>query len=292
MHNSILIIAITIGFTISAGAIAYSLIPVKSEAAKRLEEIENLSFSRGSRWSDKFVRIFSEKQRRGLSQKLQEAGWYTVTPAQIGMRILAFGLLGLVGGLTFIAVMGSADTMYLGACLMLTVCGAFLPYSQLNKAVKNRKKAIQRALPDFLDMLASTVQAGLAFNGALGQAMEVAEGPLGEEIKATISEVRLGRSRADSLKSMADRVRQDQLTATVRSIVQAERLGSNMAEVLEELAEEVRNARMMRAEELANLMPTKMVIPMALFMLPALFLMIFGAVFVQFLVPGSNTGVP
>jgi tight adherence protein C len=62
--------------------------------------------------------------------------------------------------------------------------------------------------------------------------------------------------------------------------------------VLEELAEEVRNARMMRAEELANLMPTKMVIPMALFMLPALFLMIFGSVFVQFLVPGANPGVP
>jgi tight adherence protein C len=71
-----------------------------------------------------------------------------------------------------------------------------------------------------------------------------------------------------------------------------ERLGSNMAEVLEEVAEEVRNARMMRAEELANLMPTKMVIPMALFMLPALFLMIFGSVAVQFLVPGAGVAVP
>ena len=292
MHMSPLIIAIAIGFAISAGTIAYSLIPVKSEAAKRLEEIETLSFGRGTRWSDQFIRIFSDKQRRGLSQKLQEAGWYTVTPAQIGMRILAFALLGLVAGLTFIAVMGSADTLYLGACVMLTLGGGFLPYSQLNRAIKARKKAIQRALPDFLDMLASTVQAGLAFNSALTQAMEVVKGPLGDEVQATISEVRLGRSRADSLKSMADRVRQDQLTATVRSIVQAERLGSNMSEVLEELAEEVRNARMMRAEELANLMPTKMVIPMALFMLPALFLMIFGAVFVQFLVPGSDTKVP
>jgi tight adherence protein C len=292
VHSSVLIIFIAIGFAISAGAIAYSLIPVKSDAAKRLEEIESLTFTRGTRWTDQFSRIFNDKQRRGLTQKLQEAGWYTVSPAQIGMRIIAFALLGLVAGLTFIAVMGSADTIYLGACAMLTLGGAYLPYSQLNRAVVNRKKAIQRALPDFLDMLASTVQAGLAFNGALTQAMEVVPGPLGEEVQATISEVRLGRSRADSLKSMADRVRQDQLTATVRAIVQAERLGSNMAEVLEELAEEVRNARMMRAEELANLMPTKMVIPMALFMLPALFLMIFGAVFVQFLVPGANPGVP
>jgi tight adherence protein C len=292
MQVTPLMVVIPCGFALSAGAIAYSLIPVKSEAAKRLEEIENLSFARGARWSDAFARIFNDKQRSGVAQKLQEAGWYTVSPAQIGMRILAFGLLGLVAGLTFIAVMGSADPIYLGIVAFMMLVGAFLPYRHLTSAVKNRKKAIQRSLPDFLDMLASTVQAGLAFNSALTQAMEVVSGPLGEEVKAAISEVRLGRSRADALRSMAERVRQEQLTATVRAVVQAERLGSNMADVLEELAEEVRNARMMRAEELANLMPTKMVIPMALFMLPALFLMIFGSVFIQFLVPGQGAGVP
>jgi len=292
VHLNPLMLVIASGFAISSGIIVYSLIPVKSEAAKRLEEIENLTFSRGSRWSDQFARIFSDKQRTGIAQKLQEAGWYTVAPAQIGLRIFAFGMLGLVGGLAFIAMMGSAEPMYLGVVVFMMFGGAYVPYGHLKNAVKNRKKAIQRSLPDFLDMLASTVQAGLAFNAALSQSMEVVSGPLGDEIRAAISEVRLGRSRADALKSMADRVHQEQLTATVRAVVQAERLGSNMAEVLEELAEEVRNARMMRAEELANLMPTKMVIPMALFMLPALFLMIFGSVFIQFLVPGANPGVP
>jgi pilus assembly protein TadC len=292
MHLTPLIYAIVIGFTLSTGFIAYSLIPVKSDAAKRLEEIENLTFSKGQRWTDAFTRIFNDKQRTGVARLLQEAGWYNVNPAQIGMRIIAFGILGLVMGLGAIALLGSAEPMYLGICVFLTFGAAFLPYSQLTRAVKNRKKAIQRALPDFLDMLVSTVQAGLAFNSALVQAMEVVPGPLGDEIQATISEVRLGRSRADALRSMAERVRQDQLSTTVRSIVQAERLGSNMAEVLEEVAEEVRNARMMRAEELANLMPTKMVIPMALFMLPALFLMIFGSVAVQFLVPGAGVAVP
>ena len=98
-----------------------------------------------------------------------------------------------------------------------------------------------------------------------------------------LSEVRLGRSRADALKAMANRVKQEQLSTTVTAIIQAERLGSNLAMVLEELSEETRNRRMMRAEELANLMPTKMVIPMALFMLPALFVMIFGGVAAQYL---------
>ena len=82
---------------------------------------------------------------------------------------------------------------------------------------------------------------------------------------------------------MANRVRQEQLSSVVTAVVQAERLGSNMAVVLRELSEEVRNRRMMRAEELANLMPTKMVIPMALFMLPALFVMVFGGVVAEFM---------
>ena len=77
---------------------------------------------------------------------------------------------------------------------------------------------------------------------------------------------------------MSKRVHQEQLSTTVTAIVQAERLGSNLANVLEELSEETRSRRMNRAEEIANLMPTKMVIPMALFMLPALFVMIFGGV--------------
>jgi len=82
---------------------------------------------------------------------------------------------------------------------------------------------------------------------------------------------------------MAGRVRQEQLSTTVTAIVQAEKLGSNLAQVLEELANEVRDRRMTRAEEIANLMPTKMVIPMALFMLPALFIMIFGGVVAKYM---------
>ena len=108
-------------------------------------------------------------------------------------------------------------------------------------------------------------------------------GALGEEVRAALSEMRLGRSRADALRSMAARVRVEQLTTTVTAVVQAERLGSSLANVLEELASEVRNRRSQRAEEIANMMPTKMVLPMALFMLPALFVMIFGGVVAEYM---------
>jgi len=278
----LIIVVITLSFMLAAGVIIYSLIPVKSEIAQRLERAEGFAFEPGTRRTEMFAKIFNVKQRGNLTRQLHEAGWYTVSPAQMGARIIAFGVMGITTGIGVVAYLGSLQPLYVGGALVLGFLGAYLPMSRLSGAIKKRKAEIQRALPDFLDMLASTVQAGLAFNAALAHSIDAARGPLGDEIKAALSEVRLGRSKSDALKSMADRVRQEQLSSFVTAVTQAERLGSNMANVLDELAEEVRNRRMMRAEELANLMPTKMVIPMALFMLPALFTMIFGGVAAEY----------
>jgi len=274
----VIIVAIAIGFAVAAGLLAVSLTPSKSDVTKRLEELEGLRFAPGQSRTQAFEKLFNQEQRGKLQQQLYEAGWYTVTPAKIGARIVALAIFGFTLGICLAAYFHSTDLIFLAGIGLLTAMGAYAPLSQLKMAIKKRKILIQKALPDLLDMLASTVQAGLAFNAALASAQEVAVGPLGEEIKAVLSEVRLGRSRADALKSMANRVRQEQLATTVTAIVQAERLGSNLSTVLEELAEEVRNRRMIRAEEIANLMPTKMVLPMAMFMLPALFVTIFGGV--------------
>lgn len=279
----LVIVAIALGFALATGLLASSLVRNKSDVAKRLEELEGLRWEGGQKRAQAFERIFSVEQRGKLEQQLNEAGWYQITPAKMGARIIAGGIFGLTFGVCVTAYFQTTDMSFIGGCLLLAVIGAYTPMAQLKKAIKARKIAIQKALPDLLDMLASTVQAGLAFNAALSSAQEATVGPLGEEIKAVLSEVRLGRSRADALKSMATRVRQEQLSTTVTAIVQAARLGSNLATVLEELAEEVRNRRMIRAEEIANLMPTKMVIPMALFMLPALFVVIFGGVVAEYL---------
>ncbi len=283
----IIIFAIASGFALAVGLLFVSLTPSKSEVSKRLEQLEVMRFEPGQR-QQAFERIFNEEQRGKLQQQLYEAGWYTVTPAKIGARIIAGAVFGFTIGMSLAAWRHSTDLLYIAGIVLFTIAGAYLPLSQLKIAVKERKIKITKALPDLLDMLASTVQAGLAFNAALAVAQEVAVGPLGEELKAVLSEVRLGRSRSDALKSMSMRVRQEQLATTVTAVVQAERLGSNLAAVLEELAEEVRNRRMIRAEELANLMPTKMVLPMALFMLPALFVMIFGGVVAQYLASNSQ----
>jgi tight adherence protein C len=278
-----IIVVIAVGFALAAGLLIVSLVPSKSEVSKRLEDLEGMKWETGANRRQAFDKLFNEKQRGRLQQQLFEAGWYTVSPAQIGARIVAGGIFGLTLGICLAAYFKSFDLIFVAGVVLLLIIGMYVPLSQLKSAVAARKIAITKALPDLLDMLASTVQAGLAFNAALASSQETAMGALGEEIKAVLSEVRLGRSRSDALKSMAARVRLEQLSTTVTAIVQAERLGSNLANVLEELAEEVRNRRMVRAEEIANLMPTKMVIPMALFMLPALFVMIFGGVVAQYL---------
>ncbi|MHB8306323.1 MAG: type II secretion system F family protein, partial [Vulcanimicrobiaceae bacterium] len=163
--------------------------------------------------------------------------------------------------------------------------GAYAPLSMLQRAVEARKIAVQKALPDFLDMVATTVQAGLSVNAALAYAIDAAPGALGEEITSALSEIRLGRSRSDALRAAAERLQQQQFSTTISAITQAERLGTDIAKVLNELAEDVRNQRVMLVEEMAAKLPVKMVMPMALFMLPSLFVVIFGALAANYLAP-------
>ena len=280
-HNELFLIGIF--FTISIFLVVQSLIPSKSDVSKKLEELQGLQWD-ASRSSHQGAldKLFSEKRRSRLKQQLLEAGWYRVTPAKFAFRTIGGFGLGLTTGIGAAVFLQRWDTMALVIIAVLAGGGAYLSTSRLGAAVKSRKKEIQRALPDLLDMLSTTVSAGLAFNQALSYAHEVTTGALREEINAALSEIRLGRSRGDALKSMADRVRVPELSTMVTAVIQAERLGANLSNVLNELADEARNRRMMRAEEMAAMMPIKMVIPMALFMLPALFVMIFGGVVAQY----------
>jgi tight adherence protein C len=279
----IVVIVIALAFAASAFFLMYSLVPKKSLVTKKLEELESFKFdSRQSTRSQAIEKLLSEGQVSSMRQRLIEAGWYRITPGQFIIRMLAGGGFGLALGLSVATYLNQWDTNFIALIVLLTAGGFYLPMSQLRSAIRARKIDIQKGLPDLLDMLATTVRAGLAFNGALTYSVDIARGALREELQSVLSEIRLGRSRAEALRSMADRVQLTDLSTSVTAIVQAERLGSNLANVLAELSEEARSKRMTRAEEIAAMMPIKMVIPMALFMLPALFVMIFGGVVAQF----------
>ncbi len=262
---------------VAAFLFAVSLIPQKSPLTRTLEELEARGAQRDSKAVRPFDKLFSRERRSRLLRKLMEAGWYTVTPAQMGARIVAFGCVGLIVSFVLLAFIHASLVMTIVITLMMGSGAAYLPFSSLERACEARKRQVQKTLPDFLDMVATTVQAGLSVNAALVYSIDAAPGALGEEIKATLSEMRLGRSRIEALRGAAERLQQPQFSTTVTAITQAERLGSNISNVLNELAEDVRNQRIMLVEEHAAKLPVKMIFPMALFMLPAIFVVIFGA---------------
>jgi tight adherence protein C len=262
---------------VSVFLIVLSAFPANSPMAARIKKLERVSEKSVSQRVTIIEQIVSKERKSRVQHRLIEAGWYGVTPLAMTMRGIGALGIGVVAGLSMLLVFRSS-TFGIVIGVFTALVGWRIPSIMLARAVKARKEEIQRELPDFLDLLATTVQAGLALNAALVQAVDAVHGALKEELTSMLAEIRLGRPRADAFNSLAERVNEDSTSTMVTAIVQAERLGANLSEVLQELAKEVRDRRWMHAEERAAQLPIKMIIPMALFMIPSLYLMIFGPV--------------
>ena len=264
---------------LSAFFFTLSILPTKSALSDQLEELKARDpFKRNDERLALIEHVVSGDRRAALVRRLAEAGWYTTTPAKFGLRVIAgtcFGaVLALVSWKYFDLGGGLLFPMIVGMAFL----GGYSPFFALNRAAEGRKAGIQKALPEFLDMVASTVQAGLALNSALGYAVEAVPGPLGEEIREALSEIRLGRARADALRAVGDRTNHPALRNALRVMTQAERMGANIAKMLTDLANDARHHRLMLVEEMAAKLPVKMVFPMVFFMIPAIVTVIFGAV--------------
>lgn len=159
---------------------------------------------------------------------------------------------------------------------LLGILGFALPYSQLNTKSEKRKKEILRALPDMLDLLYVSVEAGLAFDMGMKKTAEKTKGPLSEELKRALDDISKGRNREDALKGMVARTKVDDISTFVTSIIQAEKLGSNIANVLRVQSVTMRQMRRQRAQEIAAKIPVKMLFPLVFFLFPALFVVILG----------------
>jgi tight adherence protein C len=272
----------------SAFLFTVSFIPAKSAFTKTLEQLEHRTTVRSTENASKverFVeRIIPEEKRSQLAQRLLEAGWYTVTPVQFVLRIAASLLIAVVAMILYAQYVHLPPVIEIMLAAAVFCAITYAPTSMLNRAVEHRKDDVQRTLPDFLDMIASTVQAGLSLNASLAYAVDAAPGAVGEEIKEALTEIRLGRGRADALKAAAERLKQEEFSTMVAAITQAERLGANIGKILNELADDTRSHRILLVEEHAAKLPVKMVFPMAFFLLPALFTIIFGSLIVNYLV--------
>lgn len=167
---------------------------------------------------------------------------------------------------------------------ILAALGFYLPDTWLKLRVSRRKRTIQDGLPDALDLLVVCVEAGVSLDAAInrvGEEIRMDNKALSEEIQLLDMEVRAGKLRRDALKSLALRTDLDDIRSLVALLGQTEKFGTSVAQALRVYSDSFRTARMQRAEEIAAKLPVKMLIPLALFILPAIFVVILGPACIQ-----------
>jgi tight adherence protein C len=213
---------------------------------------------------------------------------FRLLAAGLGRRVSPTGFLaakGVLGvlGLVFGLLLGTTSSA--GLALMFGLAlggfGFIAPDFVVSSKTRKRRETIRAQLPDALDLLAVSVEAGLGFDGAIVKLTENMEGPLAEEFALTLSEMRIGESRQDALKKLSDRVSTPELAAFVRAIVQADQFGISLGRILRVQAADTRLRRQAAAEEKAMKAPIKMLFPTVAFIFPAMFLVVLGPAFLN-----------
>ncbi|HEX6874727.1 MAG TPA: type II secretion system F family protein [Nocardioidaceae bacterium] len=195
-------------------------------------------------------------------------------------RVLAFKALGLLSGVALGTVVplliGQGVLVAIGAAIGVAALGYFAPNIWLYQLGYNRTERMRRDLPDAMDLLTISVEAGLAFDAALAQVARNTEGPLADEFFRVLQEMQIGMGRSEALRALGDRSVVPELRSFTAAMVQADAFGIPIAHVLRVQASEMRIKRRQRAEELAQKVPVKILFPLIFCIMPTLFVVILG----------------
>ena len=226
------------------------------------------------------ARIDAKLERAGYPGGLRGADW-------VGVKILS-----LIGFAILFFLIGLLLTGQPVVALLFVLIGAALGYMApefwLGRKIRARSMAMVLQLPDALDLLTISVEAGLGFDAALAKVVEKMEGPLVDEFRQALAEVRMGRQRRDALRDVATRADAQSVSNFIGAIVQAEQLGVPIAKVLQIQSNQLRIERRQRAEEAAAKAPVKMLFPMVGCIFPTIFIVILGPAVVTIM---GGTGI-
>ena len=226
------------------------------------------------------LKVHPKTTTDGVRSKLLAAGLgRTVTPTGFLAAKAAAAIGGLVLGALLGAVGGGAGGLLLA--LAFAGMGFLAPDFVVGQKARQRRESIRSQLPDALDLLAVSVEAGLGFDGAIAKLTDNMGGALTEEFGLTLNEIRIGESRQDALKKLAERCDTPEISGFVRAIVQADQLGISLGRILRVQATDTRLRRQAAAEEKAMKAPIKMLFPTVLFIFPSMFLVILGPAFLN-----------
>jgi tight adherence protein C len=207
----------------------------------------------------------------------------------LGLKVLLAGIFS-VGALLILGVVFGNFVFGFFAGIGFALLGFVLPDFWLGRHVADRKKRILRAVPDTLDLLTISVRAGLGFDGALAKVVEKTSGPLADEFRRVLAEVRMGKARRDALRDVVSRTDVPALTNFIGAIIQAEQLGVAISKVLQIQSEQLRIERRQRAEELAAKAPIKMLFPLVGCIFPSMFIVILGPAIILIALNFTTTG--
>jgi tight adherence protein C len=198
----------------------------------------------------------------------------------LGLKVLGAGVFTALGFLYFL---GRGWPLYklVVATALVGLFGYVLPNILLYNAGQKREKLMRNALPDAMDLLTISVEAGLGFDAAVSRVAKNGDGPLNQEFARLLQEMQLGVGRAEAMRAMADRTSLAELRSFCGAMVQADSLGIPIARVLRIQSSEMRTKRRQRAEEKAQQVPVRIMIPLVLFILPCLFIIILGPAGIQ-----------
>ncbi len=248
-------------------------------------------------WLAFFVGPFmSVKAHVTVLTRLRKAGLeYTITPAQfIAARLVSAALVALLfwwGLASFDHPVDDEVGIRAGLYWQLCGIGAAIGYSYpaiwLRDLLAKRKSELLKTLPFYLDIITLCVEAGLNMQGAMHQA--VAKGPKGvlrDEVQRVLRDIRAGKGRADSLRAMAERLAEPNVSNFTTAVIQAESMGMNLGPVLRAQADQRRTERFLRAEKLAMEAPVKMLFPLIAFIFPCTFIVLFFPIVMKFMHSG------
>ncbi|MCL6610160.1 MAG: type II secretion system F family protein [Peptococcaceae bacterium] len=222
-------------------------------------------------------RMLPSEKEAVISRKITMAG----RPGGLGPReFMAIKLMLAVCGPALAVLADSLLSLKTGNLLAVSAAAAaggwILPDIYLRRQTDERKNEVEKTLPDVLDLITVSMEAGMGFDGAIMKVAEKSKGPLPQEFLIVLQECKMGKSRKDALRDMADRVDVDDLSTFVGSVIMADQLGISLSNIMRLQSEEVRRKRRQRAEEKAMKAPVKMLIPMVTCIFPAIFVVLLG----------------
>jgi tight adherence protein C len=226
--------------------------------------------------ADEPTTALRKKKRAGVQEVLVQAGYRRSNAFALfmGLRI-ALALVLLVLGLLISALVNPA---LMGTAFCLAMFGYIIPGFVLARIADQRRQFIRQTLPDTLDLLLLSVEAGLGLNAAMQRVAEerTANGPdpIGEELLQLSKELQVGMTRRDALRNLAERTGSDDVRSLSASLIQSERLGSSISQTLRAQAETIRTQRRLEAEELANKVQIKLLFPLILFIFPTVMIVV------------------